>query len=33
VGDFKTFLEKLNAQNILLMKPNKQYELLWASKW
>lgn len=28
VGDFKGFLEKLNAQNILLMKPQKQYELL-----
>jgi len=28
VGDFKVFLEKLNAQNILLVKPNKQFELL-----
>ena len=28
VGDFKMFLEKLNAQNILLLKPNKQFELL-----
>ena len=28
VGDFKMFLEKLNAQNILLVKPNKQFELL-----
>lgn len=28
VGDFKVFLEKLNAQSIILLKPNKQYELL-----
>ena len=28
VGDFKMFLEKLNAQNIIIMKPQKQFELL-----
>ncbi|CDW81446.1 mcm2 3 5 family protein [Stylonychia lemnae] len=27
VGDFKVFLEKLNSQNILIMKPNKMWEL------
>ncbi|TNV71762.1 hypothetical protein FGO68_gene16276 [Halteria grandinella] len=28
VGDYKNFLEKLNAQSILIMKPNKVYELI-----
>lgn len=28
VGDFKHFLEKLNSSGILIMKPNKMWELI-----